>query len=74
MSAITDFLQIVGNRPIFACTWFADNGNRVGMNGKIIAYDDKHVVIQGKDSMHLFRTEDIIEIECEASTEIIAPD
>ena len=73
MSALTDFLELVGDRHIFACTWFADNGNRVGMNGKIIAYDDRHVVIQGKDSMHLFRVEDIIEIELESGTEIVAP-
>jgi hypothetical protein len=30
-------------------------------------------VIRGKHSMHLLRVEDIIEIEVEASTEIIPP-
>lgn len=73
MSAICDFLQIVGNRDVFICTWFADNGNRVGMNGKIVAFDDRHVVLQGKQSMHLFRVEDIIEVELGAVAEIVDP-
>ena len=73
MSALTDFLAIVGDRPIFACSWFESNGNRTGLNGKIVAFDDRHVVIQGKASMHLLRVEDIIEIEVEAGTEIVAP-
>ena len=73
MTALTDFLKIVGDRKVFCCQWFADNGNRVGMHGKIVAFDDRHVVIQGEKSMHLFRVEDIIEIELESATEIVAP-
>jgi hypothetical protein len=73
MSAILAFLKIAGDRPVFCCQWFADNGNRIGMNGKIIAFDERHIVMQGKNSVHLFRTEDIIEIECESSTEIVSP-
>jgi hypothetical protein len=73
LSAFTDFLQIVGDRKVFLCQWFADNGNRIGMNGSVIAFDDRHVVLQGKTSVHLFRTEDIIEIEYEQQAEIIAP-
>ena len=73
MSAFSDFLTLAGDRPVFCCQWFADNGNRIGMNGKIVAFDEHHVVIQGKTSIHLFRAEDIIEIELEAGTEIVAP-
>ena len=73
MSAITDFMQIVGKRDVFCCTWFADNGNRVGMHGKVVAFDDRHVVLQGKNSIHLFRVDDIIEIEYTPEAEIIAP-
>jgi hypothetical protein len=36
-------------------------------------FDDRHVVLQGKTSVHLFRTEDIIEIEYEQQAEIVAP-
>jgi hypothetical protein len=74
MSAFTDFLQMVGDHQVFCCQWFADNDNRVGMNGKIVAFDDRHVVMQGKCSiMHIFRVEDIIEIEYTQVTEIVAP-
>lgn len=73
MSAITDFLKLVGDKQVFCCQWFADNGNRIGMNGRVVAFDDNHIVMQGKSSMHLFRVEDIIEIELESSTEIVAP-
>lgn len=73
MSAFSDFLKLVGNRTIFCCQWFHDNGNRVGLNGKVVAFDDNHVVIQGETSIHLIRAEDIIEIELESGTEIVAP-
>lgn len=73
MSAFSDFLTLAGNRQVFCVQWFADNGNRVGMNGRVVAFDADHVVIQGKSSIHLFRAEDIIEIELEAGTEIVAP-
>ncbi|MCK9570667.1 hypothetical protein M0R72_17090 [Candidatus Pacearchaeota archaeon] len=73
MSAFSDFLTLAGDRPVFCCTWFADNGNRVGMNGKVVAFDENHVVIRGKTSIHLFRAEDIIEIELESGTEIVVP-
>ena len=73
MSAFSDFLTLAGKRDVFCCTWFADNGNRVGLNGKVVAFDENHVVIQGKKSIHLFRAEDIIEIELESGTEIVAP-
>jgi RNase P/RNase MRP subunit p29 len=43
------------------------------LNGKIVAFDDNHVVIQGENSIHLIRAEDIIEIELEAGMEIVAP-
>jgi hypothetical protein len=68
MSAICDFLTLAGDKDVFVCTWFADNGNRVGMNGKIVAFDDRHIVLRGNTSMHLFRVDDIIEVECEAIT------
>ena len=75
MTAITDFLNIVNGRTVFCCTWFADNGNRVGMHGKVVAHDDRHVVIQGEKTMHLFRVEDIIEIEFDPrNVEVVAPE
>jgi RNase P/RNase MRP subunit p29 len=43
------------------------------MNGKVVAFDENHVVIRGKTSIHLFRAEDIIEIELESGTEIVVP-
>ena len=73
MSAFSDFLTLAGDRPVFCCQWFAGNGNRIGMNGKVVAFDENHVVIQGKKSIHLVRAEDIIEIELESGTEIVAP-
>lgn len=73
MSAFSDFLELAGDRPVFCCQWYRDNGNRVGLNGKIVAFDDNHVVIQGENSIHLIRAEDIIEIELEAGMEIVAP-
>jgi hypothetical protein len=73
MSALMEFLKAVGDRQVFCCQWFEDNGNRVGMNGKIFAYDDKHIVIESKTAMHLVHVEDIIEIEFEKQVEIVAP-
>jgi hypothetical protein len=70
VSAFSDFLKLVGDRKVFCCQWFADNGNRIG---KIVTFDETHVVLQGEKSIHLFRAEDIIEIELEAGTEIVAP-
>jgi hypothetical protein len=71
MNALADFLEQVGNRSVFCCQRFMDNGNRVGMNGKIIAYDDRHIVIQGPKSMHSIHVEDIIEIEFTSEIEIV---
>ena len=73
MSALMEFFKTVGDREVFCCRWYAEDGDRMGLNGKVLMYDDIHVVIQHGKKITLIRVEDISEITFEPSIEIVAP-
>ena len=73
MSALMDFLKAVGNREVFCCQWYAEDGDRMGLTGKVLMYDDIHVAIQHKKKITLIRVDDISEITFEPKIGIVVP-
>ena len=68
-----EFLKAVGDREVFCCQWYAEDMDRMGITGKVIAFDDIHIAIQHGKKITLLRVDDISEITFEPSIEIVAP-
>lgn len=74
MTSLEKFLTLIGSRRIFCCQKIKEDGNLVGINGTVVSYDDKFLILKSKESLHLINLEQVIELEYSPELEIIVPD
>ena len=74
MTSLEKFLTTIGKRRIFCCQKIKEDGNLVGINGSIVEYDDKFLILKSKESLHLINLDNVIELEYTPELEIVVPE
>lgn len=72
MTALDKFLEMIDGRRIFCSQKIKEDGNLVGIYGKVVFHDENHIVLQSDKSIHLININHILELEYTPELEIVS--
>lgn len=69
--ALNKFISMIDGRRIFCSQKIKEDGNLVGIYGKVVSHDENFLILQSDKSLHLINIKNIIELEYTPELEIV---